>query len=181
MCDLTLNVPSALGVTHKICSIALFCLLVLVGSVPAGITINVSIHHSLSLSLFYELALPGSNWATLHCNKATECTGLRQSLLPYVFKNRALEKATLHVSRLLRFNDHPVTPQRITPSNWLLKLEIANHIHYLTSACVITVINKAWHLPFSSFKVCRKIYQRLEKAIHRPGAVWAIMRDIIRF
>lgn len=81
------------------------------------------------------------------------------------------------MSRLLRFNDHPVTPQRITASNWLLKLEIASHIHYLTSACVITVINKAWHLPFASFKVCRKIYPRLEKAIHRPSAVWAIMRD----
>lgn len=91
------------------------------------------------------------------------------------------KKATLHVSRLLRFNDHPVTPQRITASNWLLKLQIANHIHYLTSACVITVINKAWHLPFASFKVCRKIYPRLEKAICRPSTVWAIMRGIIRY
>lgn len=48
MCDLMLNVASALSVTQKICSAALFSLLVLVGSVPAGITINVSIHHSLS-------------------------------------------------------------------------------------------------------------------------------------
>lgn len=107
--------------------------------------------------------LSRSNWATLHCNKATKCTGLKRSLFPYVFKNRALEKAVLRVSRLLRFNDYPVTPQRITASNWLLKLEIANHIHYLTSACVILVINKAWHLPFASSKVSRKIYQRLER------------------
>lgn len=122
-----------------------------------------SIHHSLSSSVILRAALSRSNWATLHCNKATKCTGLKQSMFPYVFKNRALEKATLRVSRLLRFNDYPVTPQRITASNWLLKLEIANHIHYLTSACVILVINKAWHLPFASSKVCRKIYQRLER------------------
>lgn len=81
--------------------------------------------------------------------------------------------------RLLRFNDHPVTPQRITASNWLLKLEIANCIHYLTSACVILVINKAWHLPFASSKVCRKIYQGLEKAIYGASGVWAIIWGVI--
>ena len=48
-----------------------------------------------------------------------------ENLFPYVFKNRALEKATLPMSSLLRFNDSLVTPQRITHSNWLLKLEIA--------------------------------------------------------
>jgi hypothetical protein len=40
-----------------------------------------------------------------------------ENLFPYVFKNRALEKATLPMSSLLRFNDSLVTPQRITPSN----------------------------------------------------------------
>ncbi len=146
-----------------ICSISVVFRLVLVGSAPAGIGINMTLHHSLSYTVILKAALFRSNWATLHCNKATECTGLKQTLFPYVFKNRALEKATLRVSRLLRFNDYPVTPQRITASNWLLKLAIANHIHYLTSACVILVINKAWHLPFASSKTPRKTYQGLQR------------------
>lgn len=69
----------------------------------------------------------------------------KSALLPDVFKNRALSAATSRVACLLRLNGSPVTPQRIAASNWLLKLKIANHIHYLTSGCVILVINKAWY------------------------------------
>lgn len=131
----------------------------LIGSVPVGIRINMTIHHSLSLTVILRAAVSGCNRATLHCNKATKCTGLKQTAFPYVFKNRALE--TLLASRLFRFNDYPVTPQRITASNWLLKLEIANHIHYSTSLRVILVINKARHLPIASSKTPRKkIYIR---------------------
>lgn len=144
----------------------IFPLLSLFGSVPLGMSIKASVHHSPSSSVALQAALSCSNWATLHCNKATKCAGLKRSRFPYVFKNRAAEKkrkAASRVSRLLRFNDYPVTPQRITASNWLLKLEIANRIHYLTSACVILVINKAWHSPFACSKVPRKKKKRKKK------------------
>lgn len=138
------------------------------------------IHHSLSLTVILQAAQSRCNWATLHCNKETECTGLKRTLFPYVFKNRSLE--ALRASCLLRFNDYPVTPQRITASNWLLKLKIANHIHYLTSVCVILVINKAWHLPIASSKTPRKKYiSEVRKAIYGESTVWAIIWDILHY
>lgn len=85
------------------------------------------------------------------------------------------------MSRLFSFSDYNVTTQRITSGNWLLKVEIANHIYYLRSVCVIIIINKAWHLLFATPRTPRKKISEVRKATYRASTVWPIIFDIIHY
>ncbi len=91
---------------------------------------------------FHRTKCPAFLLCLFYWNYIDKCIEALWANSPGICKNRAFSFLCL-----LRLNDSFATPWRIALSNWLLKLEIAKHIHYLMSECVLLVINKAGYSP----------------------------------